>query len=220
MRIAFAVFAFAAIAVLACACGRDEQSQPSAQAETAASPNGQPQQYAGVELLPPDSGLIRDLLPKTSESQKTVLQDGKLTLEEFEQLGLAEGQCLIDAGLSVDRSKIHLNGAAQFSYTIDLGEDFSKADRDTISRCSTEFTQEVKMVWAEMSAPVVEHVAKEFRQWTANCLADGGLRVEDQPWISGNTDDQRTAGECTRAAQEIFDTGNLAFGVEGDGKGP
>lgn len=201
------------------ACSQDEldaaQNHPSSEAIQQSS-----QKYSGIDLEEPDGDLIREVIGRTSEPQRAVLEDGNLTIAEFEELGLAEGQCLIDAGLGLDRSLVRLNGVAQFSYTIDLGQEFSQADRDAISRCSAEFTREVRIVWVGMTAPIVEHVAKEFRRWTAGCLAERGLNVAAQPWASGDPSQQRVAGECTRAAQERFDTGNFSFGFEGDGRGP
>lgn len=155
------------------------------------------------------------LLPGASEAQRAVLEDGDLTLAEYEAAKLAEVACMRDAGLTVPAT-IELDGLYRYRYTI-----YSETRQDgdgAIGRCSREHANVIDMVWAEVSVPLYEEAIVESRRLMKECYDRSGLKVADEPHRSADPEVIAKYANCRANVDEALNMGGVSFGVEGDGR--
>lgn len=202
------LLAFSALFAAGCISNSASQRDPeNSTGDTA--PNGAPQGAISASSM-------RDLLPQASEFQKRLLDDGQLTLAEYESAKLAQVRCLTDAGLRVD-GDLTPNGLYVIRFSV-VSEGPLRPTGSRISDCKKEYAHIIDMVWAEVSVPLVQEVIAESRRMMAACYAESGLRVEDKPHDSMDPDIQSRYRRCNDRVQTALNLGGVSYGVEGDGR--
>ena len=156
--------------------------------------------------------------PLASEAERPLLEDGYLTLAEYEGAKLAELACLRERGLTVP-DRLVLDGLYRFTYPVSASGAAIATARSAIAECNKAYAMVLDMAWAEITAPLAQETVAKSRAWMATCLASVGLRVEDAPWRSTEPATVELYVGCIRQMQAVFKLGDLAFGVEGDGGG-
>lgn len=202
------------------ACGGSSAlraESPAASPEVGAAPFRQ--SIGGIELASLDKGVVDEVAGATSEFQLELLRDYQITIAEYEMAMLAEAECLIRSGFNVNEDDLRLNGLGLITYTFGLGDQLTAETRARVASCSAEHSREIKMLWAVVTEPLVQEVGQRFRAWVAECLRDSGIAPEEVAQGSADPGKQEALSDCTRAAAARFDTGNISFGFEGDGRG-
>ncbi len=121
-----------------------------------------------------------DVLP---DYQQAILEDGRVTFEEYEQAALMTEECIREHGFEVERV---LERDGFFSFTVSTGVTYSglkepTAEEEEVSAeqdqvywaCTNRYFSAVEMVWAdEHYDPAVE---ERFDQVLESCLRDAGI---------------------------------------------
>lgn len=218
-----AMFGFVLLATVFLGCGSQSTSNPessSSAAPTEPSATTQPaseppiQRLNGIELNSLDSATLADLAAGASEYQLRLLEDGKLTLQEYERAKLDEIACLRAQGVVVD-DDVRLNGLYIYHYTYSSGASLSKAE-EPIRNCAVEFADVIGLAWSIVIEPVTQDVALRSRAWALECLRQEGVALEDVTWQSSDPGIQSAYRRCVQETQATFDLGILFFGVTGD----
>ena len=169
-----------------------------------------------IRPLPIRPGTLETLLPQASEFQRNLLSDGSLTLTEYESAKLAQIACLRENGLEIV-GDIGLNGLKMIRFTVASSGPQSVAT-SVISDCKREFAHVIEMIWAEVSAPLIQEVISESRRMMRECYDENSLRVEDRPHDSDDPNVQAKYSQCAREMQSVLNMGGIFYGVEGDGR--
>ena len=200
-----------ALCFIIAGCGSNSVASPGTAVEAQSTAGGDE-----PRLLPIRQGTLRTLLPQASEFQRELLSDGSLTLAEYESAKLAQIGCLRENGLEVV-GDTELNGLMMIRFTVAATGPESVAT-SIISDCKREFANVVEMVWAEVSAPLIQEKIHESRRMMRECYDNNDLRVEDKPHDSDDTNVQARYRECVRGVQSALNMGGISYGVEGDGR--
>lgn len=155
-------------------------------------------------------------LPEASAYQHALLDDGKLTLTEYEMAKLAQVACLRQAGLTV-LEPIRLNGLLKFKLTVTAPAEQVDA-RDLIHNCKEEYADVVDVIWSEVSLPLVQDAIRESRKLMSECYRDHGLKVEERPFDSSDPAVRQRHDDCVQQVDAQLDLGGVSYGVDGDGR--
>ena len=163
------------------ACGDDEASSPAAPEDD----------------LPPD---FEEMLERTSDFQREILEDGEVTEADYEAAVLAAVQCIEDQGAEVTDLEFDETGtgAPQWQYVVRYPE---LELRPEVAECEATYLMDVQSLWVwHYEMPEVQ----EREEGLLECLEERGIEAPDletyldeiQPELSP---EQRTdAVECHR----------------------
>lgn len=184
------------ITMLAVACGADATTR-------AASQSGTPK-ADGTFVLIAQPDLV-ELLKNTSDFQRELLQDGKLTITEYETAFLGFQQCITSAGVIFDKPPT-LTALGRYDYMLLYPPDVIEAGKAAHSKCRVQYTDQVSQTWSRRDNPNAAEVITRARGVLRDCLRAGGVDAPDEPregdfrplLAAGNT----TFVNCLRAVQE------------------
>lgn len=190
--------AMAALAAAACGGGSNgepgDASPPSAQAPRQAS-----------EPDPIEPGLLASLLAEASDFQKDLLEDGILTLDEYERAKLEEARCLMDQGLEIDSDRLQLDGLLRYTYWITAPAEIAPEAPAIMSECQATYSSEVDRAWAEVSLPLLDDVIAESKAMVYGCLVDSGFDPGDSGVDPRSAEFLAAEEVCATAMRETLD---------------
>ena len=190
----------AAVAVLlGVACGGGESEAPGdTPPPTAAA--GQ-----ASEPDPIDPGLLATLLADTSDFQRDLLEDGMLTLDEYERAKLEEARCLMDQGLEIDPDRLRPDGMLRYTYFITASAEIASEAPAIMSDCDANFASEVDMAWAVVSLPLLDNVIAESKAMVYGCLVESGFDPGDSSVDRQSAEFLAAEEDCATAMRETLD---------------
>ena len=115
-------------------------------------------------------------IASSSQFQRELLSDGRLTYEEYERAVLATVQCVKDNGIEIAK-EIHSAPGKRIAFEFVGGttEDERARASAVYEDCYREFEETVDLVWAEQNAPD-EKTLELARDALAQCLRAGGYQ--------------------------------------------
>lgn len=161
-----------------------------------------------------DKAQFGAMLASASSYQQGLIQDGSLTLDDYEKAELAEVNCLQSSGYEVAPHSTDLDGTARFNIQVANIHDIG-AEQQARHKCEQEYTSVIDQIWAQITAQIERTVSDEARHFMATCLKGRGISVSQRPWSSSDPHLANAYSDCTKAMQAKYNVRNQ-FGVEGD----
>lgn len=195
-RTSLTLFLSLLITTLAVACG------PDTEAGTGRAPNTPAAD--GTFVLIAQTDLV-ELLKNTSDFQRGVLQDGNLTITEYETAFLGFQQCIAAAGISFYKTPT-LTALGRYDYLLLYPPDQVDAGKAAHAKCSAEYIDRVSQAWSRRDNPKAAEVLARARRAMRDCLRAGGVNAPDEP-VEGDFRPLLVAQDptflsCNRAVQE------------------
>lgn len=194
-----AIFIIAAISLVGC----DEAlSDLDATATTAVSART-PEVNDVYASLPPIE--TSELMEDASEFQRGILEDGIVTLVEYERAHLGFQQCIEEKGYTFSEGP-RLTALMVYDYMI-LYPDVSRIaeGQSAHADCRAEFTNQVSLAWTHRIFPGEAELLARADEAIDECLEGDGFQRPERP-NPGATDPQNEAFiRCLFRIQEKFD---------------
>lgn len=161
------------------------------------------------QASPTRASAIAALAAGASAPQRRILEDGKLTYEEYESSVLATVACLEAGGMAiVVPPELDVDGKTlKFSYSGGPSDTDGSAAQGVYRKCYNEYQSRVDQGWAYLQQPP-ESVLREARASLLRCLRDRGVAVPETLEPSDIEGLPVLAGEhylpCLSAVQQEF----------------
>lgn len=161
--------------------------------------------------------LFSTIVTNAPPTQNRLLQDGYISLAEYEQAKLSEMQCLRDAGLEVVGNTT-LDGLYRYRFDVQAPPDLAGGTPGIMQACSDQYSSVIDRIWAEVSVPLLNGVIDESRRLMAECYARNGLDPKTIYNRSSSPDTLATHQECLRQMWVALRIDGVSYGVDGDGR--
>lgn len=178
------------IALIVAGCGHSKAVGPTAT-------------IGGVQL---SSAELHTLFKQTSDYQRAILQDGFVSMDEYQQAALAFVQCARDVGVTfVTEPKQDAIGDYGFSFRFT-----SAGQKPAKDACYAKYFAQVQMAWAGYRAPHEDEILQNARDDLGNCLRAAGMDIPKHP-NSADFKEYMTnpTAAFARCAQSVQQTDNL-----------
>ena len=189
----------AALVGVACGDGGGGESEPSD------TPPPTPAAAKASQPDPIEPGLLTTLLADTSDFQRDLLEDGMLTLDEYERAKLEQARCLMDQGLEIDPDRLQLDGLLRYTYFITASAEIAPEAPAIMRDCQATYSIEVDRAWAEVSLPLLDNVIAESKAMVYGCLVDSGFDPGDSNVDPESPEFLAAEEDCATTMRETLD---------------
>lgn len=140
-----------------------------------------------------------------SQSQRDILADGYVTLDEYTAAETAWRDCMVSQGFTVD--PFHINGLGAYAPTAS-GPDKSRLDSGSVD-CSARYTGTLELAWAGVIAPIEAKVSEvQGSAYLACYYGAGGHNLPtSESDADGKETQEQASARCRQEIQAATDTG-------------
>lgn len=148
---------------------------------------------------------LASLIEGASETQRSALQDGRLTSVEYEAAFLGVQRCITEAGL-IFAMPLERTGLGNYYYELVYPPGQIEYGKQAHAKCQVEHIDRINQAWSRRDNPAAEDVNRRARESLRDCLRAGGMEAPDQPVEGDFRDLLRNPNEtflnCLKSVQE------------------
>ncbi|MGH2632918.1 MAG: hypothetical protein ACRDG3_05870 [Tepidiformaceae bacterium] len=115
-----------------------------------------------------------------SDYTRPIVDDGVVTIAEYERSFFAMIQCFKDHGIVPDSPPV-LDASRHYSYSLSFAAGDAAQSQTAVAACQAYYFEAVQRAWGTFSPPGFDRLLAQARQAIGACMRSAGMDAPDQP---------------------------------------